>query len=254
MKKPFIFLAPILVLALALGACTTATTEPDDAAPPPADTGGDADTDADMDEDMDEECPWRVKPSPSSPPAAKNSARSSSRTSADFEAKTGIDVVVEGSGDFEQLSVVRAEAVIPRISSTSPQPGLMADMARDGFLVDYYSFLSQDDVSAGFTDAWVSSGLVDGELVGLWHGVDVKSLVWYPKQDFEEMGFAIPQTWDELIGLTDDLVARGVTPWRVGIESGSATGWVVTDWIEDIMLRTTSPENYDAWTRGRTGF
>ena len=131
-----------------------------------------------------------------------------------------------GSGDFEQLSVVRAEAGDPPDFFNFPQPDLMADMARDGFLVDHYSFLSQDDVSAGFTDAWVSSGLVDGELVGLWHGVDVKSLVWYPKQDFEEMGFAIPQTWDELIGLTDDLVARGASALRAALRlvGSSPTG------------------------------
>ena len=163
MKKPFIILALTLVLALALGACTTATTEPDDAAPPPTDTGGDADADADMDEDMSLEGETVTIFSA----CGEEQCKVFEENFADFEAKTGIDVLVEGSGDFEQLSVVRAEAGDPPDFFNFPQPGLMADMARDGFLVDYYSFLSQDDVSAGFTDAWVSSGLVDGELVGL---------------------------------------------------------------------------------------
>ncbi len=46
------------------------------------------------------------------------------------------------------------------------------------------------------------------------------------------------------------IVKDGDTPWCIGIESGSATGWVATDWIENIMLRTTSLENYDKWTSG----
>ncbi len=252
MKKPLMFLALILVLALAVGACTPAeeaaveevlTSEEEPAEEEPAE-----------EEAIDEEMSLEGETVTIFSACGEEQCKVFEENFADFEAKTGIDVVVEGSGDFEQLSVVRAEAGDPPDFFNFPQPGLMADMARDGFLVDYYSFLSQDDVSAGFTDAWISSGLVDGELVGLWHGVDVKSLVWYPKQDFEDMGLAIPETWDELLALTDELVGMGVTPWCIGIESGSATGWVVTDWIEDIMLRTTSPENYDAWTRGELPF
>ena len=254
MKKPFMFLAVTLVLALAVGACgTTATDEPAPPPPPPA-AEEPAEEEAAEEEAVEEEMSLEGETVTIFSACGEEQCKVFEENFADFEAKTGIDVVVEGSGDFEQLSVVRAEAGDPPDFFNFPQPGLMADMARDGFLVDYYSFLSQDDVSAGFTDAWVSSGLVDGELVGLWHGVDVKSLVWYPKQDFEDLGLAIPETWDELLALTDELVGMGVTPWCIGIESGSATGWVVTDWIEDIMLRTTSPENYDAWTRGELAF
>jgi alpha-glucoside transport system substrate-binding protein len=48
----------------------------------------------------------------------------------------------------------------------------------------------------------------------------------------------------------DQIVKDGDTPWCLGIESGGATGWPATDWLEDLMLRTTSLENYDKWTTG----
>ena len=64
----------------------------------------------------------------------------------------------------------------------------------------------------------------------------------------------MPQTWDELIALSNKMVADGRVPWTIGIESGGATGWTATDWVEDIMLRTTSPQNYDRWTRGELKF
>ena len=231
MKKPFIFLALMLVLALALGACATATPEPE-----PTEESVEGETVTILSACGEEQC------------------KVFEENFADFEAKTGIDVVVEGSGDFEQLAVVRAEAGDPPDFYNFPQPGLMADFHSDGFLVDMYSFLSKDDVSAAFTDAWIEGGTVDGALAGIWHGVDVKSLVWYPKGDFEEMGLDIPETWDDLIALSDELVGMGLTPWCIGIESASATGWVATDWIEDIMLRTTSLENYDKWTSGELPF
>jgi len=47
--------------------------------------------------------------------------------------------------------------------------------------------------------------------------------------------------------LMDQMVANGDTPWAIGLESGAASGWVGTDWIEDIMLRTAGPDVYDQW-------
>ena len=171
-----------------------------------------------------------------------------------FEESTGIDVLFEGSPDFETLAVVRSEAGDPYDILNFPQPGLMADMANDGYLVDLGQFLSSSDLNAAYSQSWIDLGSVKGKVYGVWHGADVKSLVWYPKAAFEAAGYKVPKTWDELIALSDQIVADGSVPWSIGIESGGATGWTATDWIEDIMLRTTSPDNYDRWTRGELKF
>jgi alpha-glucoside transport system substrate-binding protein len=57
-----------------------------------------------------------------------------------------------------------------------------------------------------------------------------------------------------MLALSDQIVSDGDTPWCIGIESGAATGWPATDWMEDVMLRTTSPENYDKWVAGTLKF
>jgi alpha-glucoside transport system substrate-binding protein len=186
--------------------------------------------------------------------AGEEQARVFEQNFVDFEARTGIDVVVEGSPDFESLAVVRAEAGDPPDILNFPQPGLMASMARDGFLVDLGEFITDAELQAAYTQSWIDLGTVDGTVVGVWHGADVKSLVWYPKAEFDAAGYQIPETWDELLALSDQIVADGSIPWCIGIESGGATGWPGTDWIEDLMLRTTTPENYDMWTRGELKF
>ena len=61
----------------------------------------------------------------------------------------------------------------------------------------------------------------------------------------KEKGYEVPKTMEELLALTDKIVADGGTPWCIGIESGGASGWVATDWMEDLMLRTQPPEVYD---------
>lgn len=91
-------------------------------------------------------------------------------------------------------------------------------------------------------------------MAGIWNRSNVKSLVWYPKAEFEAAGYEVPETWDEMIALSEQIVKDGDNPWAIGIESGAATGWVATDWMEDIMLRTTSPENYDKWVNGELPF
>ena len=50
-----------------------------------------------------------------------------------------------------------------------------------------------------------------------------------------------------MLALSDEIVAAGGTPWCAGIESGGATGWPATDWIEDAMLRTAGLDVYDQW-------
>ena len=95
---------------------------------------------------------------------------------------------------------------------------------------------------------------MNGQMAGVWYRASIKSLVWYPKADFVEAGYSIPTTWNEMIALSDQMISDNRTPWCLGIGSGPATGWIGTDWVEDIMLRTTTPENYDNWVNGELLF
>jgi alpha-glucoside transport system substrate-binding protein len=47
------------------------------------------------------------------------------------------------------------------------------------------------------------------------------------------------------------IIALGKAPWAVGIESGSASGWVGTDWIENIFLRQNGSQKYIDWYNGK---
>jgi alpha-glucoside transport system substrate-binding protein len=131
---------------------------------------------------------------------------------------------------------------------------LLANFVRQGKIVDPTTFISEAWLGQQYNDSWLQMADIGGQSAGVWHRFNGKSLVWYPKDDFDAAGYPIPTTWDELIALMDMIVADGDTPWCVGIESGAATGWPATDWMEEFMLRTTSLENYDAWVRGDLPF
>jgi alpha-glucoside transport system substrate-binding protein len=102
---------------------------------------------------------------------------------------------------------------------------------------------------------WKGYGSVDGKFYAAPLGANVKSFVWYSPSLFAEKGWEVPQTWDEMIALSDEIVQAGeIKPWCAGIGSGEATGWPVTDWLEDVMLREVGPDVYDQWTNHEIPF
>ena len=98
-----------------------------------------------------------------------------------------------------------------------------------------------------FIGGWSDYSTVDGKVYGIPARNSIKSLVWYSPKMFADKGYKIPTTLDELKALSDQIVKDGGTPWCVGAESGAATGWVLTDWMEDFMLRLNGEKVYDQW-------
>lgn len=172
---------------------------------------------------------------------------------AEFANQTGADVRYVGSDSFEQQIRVDAEAGSTANISAFPQPGLAADMARDGFLTplaDGTGDWIRDNYAAG--QSWVDLGTYSGAdgsdaLYGFFYKIDVKSLVWYVPENFEDAGYEVPTSMEDLKALSDQIVADGGTPWCIGLGSGGATGWPATDWVEDLMLRTQPAGVYDDW-------
>ncbi len=177
-----------------------------------------------------------------------------------FAEATGADVIYTGSDSFEQQIVIDAEAGSAPNVAVFPQPGLASDMAARGLLYPLPEGTG-DFVAAnyGAGESWVDLGTyadADGndQLFGFFYNVNVKSLVWYVPENFEDAGYEVPETMEELKALTEQIVADGETPWCIGLGSGAATGWPATDWVEDMMLRTVSPADYDAWTTNELPF
>ncbi len=170
-----------------------------------------------------------------------------------FEAATGADVVYSSSESYEQQIVIDLEGGSPANISVLPQPGLIGNLAAQGFITplpEGTEAWMNDNYAAG--PSWVKLGTYAGpdganHFYAFPYKADVKSLVWYSPENFEDAGYEVPTTMEELKALTDQIVADGGTPWCIGLGSGGATGWPATDWVEDMMLRTATPEQYDAW-------
>ncbi|MCE2524204.1 MAG: carbohydrate ABC transporter substrate-binding protein [Rhodobacteraceae bacterium] len=177
-----------------------------------------------------------------------------------FAEASGHDVRYTGSDSFEQQILVDSEAGSAPNIAVFPQPGLANEMASRGFLAplaDGTDDWVRDNYAAG--QSWVDLGTFadpegNDQLFGFFYKVDVKSLVWYVPENFEDAGYEIPSSMEELKALTDQIVADGETPWCIGLGSGGATGWPATDWVEDLLLRTQTPDVYDGWVDNSISF
>jgi alpha-glucoside transport system substrate-binding protein len=161
--------------------------------------------------------------------------------------ENGIDVTYIGDADWEANINTQVQAGNPPDISIFPQPGKLAEFAQDGYLVPL-----NDEALAAAEDNWSEDWLRYGNVDGVQYGTpvksDLKSLVWYQPARFEADGYTVPETFDEFVALVDEMAAAGgPKPLCVGIESGQATGWPFTDWVEDMVLRQAGPDVYDQW-------
>ena len=164
-----------------------------------------------------------------------------------FEECTGAQVVYEGSKEFEAQLPVRVQAGTPPDIAFVPQPGLLSTLVRNTGAVKPVPPTVSANVDQYYSSTFKAAGSVDGTLYAAPLGANVKSFVWYNPQEFAAKGYTVPTTWDEMIALSDRIVAEGGKPWCAGINSGEATGWPLTDWLEDTMLRENGPDVYDQW-------
>ncbi|MCO6452011.1 MAG: carbohydrate ABC transporter substrate-binding protein, partial [Caldilineales bacterium] len=171
-----------------------------------------------------------------------------------FVTATGIGINYIGNKEFEGSISIRVDAGDAPDIADFPQPGLLSRFVSQGLVVDPTTYIPQSWLDQQYNPSWLQMGQMAGpdgtQTAGVWHRFNGKSLVWYPKAQFDAAGYEVPQTWDELMTLTQTIADDGDTAWCIGIESGAATGWPATDWMEEFMLRTTSLENYDMWTTG----
>jgi alpha-glucoside transport system substrate-binding protein len=173
-----------------------------------------------------------------------------------FEECTGVTIKYEGSKEFEAQLPVRVKGGNAPDIAYVPQPGLLATLVATGAVKEAPAEVVAN-AEKNMPD-WKEYGSVDGKFYAAPLGANVKSFVWYSPQAFKDKGYEVPKTWAELLALSDKIVADNpggdVKPWCAGIESGDATGWPATDWVEDVMLRTAGAETYDKWQKHEIPF
>jgi len=171
-----------------------------------------------------------------------------------FAEKEGITIKYNSSDQFDKLIQTRVQGGdLPNIA-IFPQPGIIKGFVAKGKVVDLGTVVDVAKVKASMVPGFLDAAAVDGKVYGIPVSANVKSLYWYDKANFAAAGLTVPKTQADLDALMDKVKASGKTPLCYGMESGGATGWPATDWIEDYVLQTGGTAVYDDWVAGKVKF
>ena len=189
---------------------------------------------------------------------------------AEFESCTGINVEHTGTTELRSQLLNGSGANLSTSSGASPssqdnpenlpdlaivpQPAMVAELVDTGVVHPLPNQVNSN-VEAGWDRHWIQVGIHASVPYGAPLMASVKSLVWYSPDAFAKAGYKVPGTWAELEALTRKVRADhpdgSVTPWCVGASDGESTGWVMTDWLEDVMLSTQGSGAYETWASHR---
>jgi alpha-glucoside transport system substrate-binding protein len=168
-----------------------------------------------------------------------------------FEDRTGIKIQYEGTRDLNAVLTTRVTAGNPPDLAGLPGPGQMIQFAKAGKLIALDSILDQAKMKDQYGESWQKLVQVDGKQYGIFIKAALKGLIWYDPKVFSAQHWTIPKTYDELTALAAKIKSSGTAPWCMGLESGAASGWPGTDWLEDFVLRQSGPQKYEDWYNGK---
>lgn len=161
-----------------------------------------------------------------------------------FEDDTGATVNYTSFGDNGPTYIQgQLEGGTPPNIALTGQPALLQSLAADGNLFPVSDEVKKA-VEANYSKSWIDLGSADGELYGVWFKASNKSTMWYNSDIYDEAGATMPTDWDDFLTQLQVVQDAGFS----GISVGADVGWPLTDWFENVYLRTAGEEMYDKLT------
>lgn len=169
--------------------------------------------------------------------------------------KQGITLKIKKVNDIQTLVMTSIQANKSPDIAILPQPGVVADVVKRNKATALDDVVDMNALKSSMVPGTLEAGTINGKLYGLLVSMNVKSLVFYNKKAWAKAGYPIPKSLDELNSLTDKIKSDGGTPWCAGLQDpGGASGWPMTDWMEDLVMRYGGPDKYNDWVSHKIKF
>ncbi len=168
-----------------------------------------------------------------------------------WEDQTGAKVQYTGTRDINNiLSTGIQSGLLPDLAGL-PGPGQMAEYVQAGALKPLNDVIDMSAYTADTAPGLVTLGTVNDQLYGIFIKADVKGLFWYNTGVYKD---GAPATYDDLLAkgkTTAEGIGGDAKTFCVGLESGAASGWPGSDWVEQFVLNGSGPDVYDKWVAGQ---
>ncbi len=129
--------------------------------------------------------------------------------------------------------------------------------AGEGEIHDLSGFLDADEIERRYGRAFTDFVTIEGGgdtpagLYGVPTSLIGQSLITYNRDAFAAAGYEVPTTLDELVALSDQIVADGATPWCwAGKWLEEPGGFPLGAWPAGMLVSESGPDAVGRWGRG----
>lgn len=146
-------------------------------------------------------------------------------------ANPNVKIEVEALDEESYKTKFKAYAMdgMPDVVSIWGQPSFLDEVLDAGVLAE----LNESDYADySFVSGSLEGFKKDGKLYGLPRNTDIM-VFYYNEKMFTDNGWEVPQTYDDLLALADEINAAGIVP--VAMDGGD--GWVLACYMQDLMVR-----------------
>lgn len=152
------------------------------------------------------------------------------------EANPNVTIEVEALDEEAYKTKFKAYSIdgMPDVVSIWGQPSFLDEVLEAGVLAELNE---ADYADYKFISGSLEGFKKDGKLYGLPRNTDVQ-VVYYNQKMFEDNGWKVPATYDELMTLCADINAAGIVP--MAMDGGD--GWPVACYLTDILYQIAGSE------------
>jgi len=130
-----------------------------------------------------------------------------------------------------------------------PNPQGVVNLGERNIAIPINNVINEKDIKNKFSNhlIQITTSKKDNNNYGLWFRLIPNSLIWYDVEKYKSIGSPKFESYEDMVSFTKDFSSKEKPLWCLDIESGASTGWIATNWLEDLILHQKGPEIYDLW-------
>ena len=165
-----------------------------------------------------------------------------------IEDSTGLKIKYETYSDIETHIIENLNSAIDIAIIPNPQGAV--NLGERGIVKSIGNILTEEEMNNYFSTHLqeITTSRNTNKNYGAFFRLFPNTMIWYSIEKFEAIGSPEFKTYEDILSYTNNYSKDGKNLWCLDIESGASTGWIATNWLEDIILTEYGVEVYDEWT------
>jgi len=165
-----------------------------------------------------------------------------------IEDSTGIKIKYETYSDIETHLIENNNSDVD--IAIIPNPQGVTNLGERGIVLSIDRIISEETMESYYPKHLqeITTSDISNKNFGAFFRLFPNSLIWYSVEKYKEIGSPKFNSYNELLEFTNNYSKEYEDLWCLDIESGASTGWIATNWLEDIILNNYGAEIYDQWS------